>query len=375
MPTHQARKEAWTQACEAAVQPFRLGERAGVVRGRIVGRIEALAEAVSDSAAATFVGAIPFDRREDGFLLTPEPTGPWTPGSGDPVRRPSVRLRQVPAPEDYAAQVDALTRRIAAAGDGLRKAVIARTLEIEAPDIIDPFFVHARLNGDATMRYCLPLPPLDGAPQRWLLGATPELLLSKRQGKIASHPLAGSARRSADAVEDRAAAERLLASGKDRHEHALVVEYVLDVLAPHCSHLHAPEGPSLEATQSMWHLGTRIEGVLKDPSTPCLDLVGLLHPTPAVAGVPLAAALVAIAETETIRRGFYAGAVGWANAAGDGAWHVTLRCSEIEGRHARLFAGAGIVADSVPQGEVEETEAKFQAMLSAFDCGPLPSPN
>ncbi len=129
----------------------------------------------------------------------------------------------------------------------------------------------------------------------------------------------------------------------------------------------------------MWHLGTRIEGELKDPEalawTSSAALAALLHPTPAVCGTPRAPAADAIAALEPMPRGFYAGAVGWCDAAGDGDWHVALRCARVQGREARLFAGAGIVADSVPALEGAETRAKFNAMLNALGvASPFPDP-
>ncbi|HEY9216058.1 MAG TPA: chorismate-binding protein, partial [Ancylobacter sp.] len=207
-------------------------------------------------------------------------------------------------------------------------------------------------------------------------GATPELLIAKTGAAILSHPLAGSAQRLRDASADRAAAEGLRASEKDNREHAEVVSAILDQLAPYCAELGAPEGTQLVPTASMWHLGTRIVGRLRDAGTPAVELASLLHPTPAVCGTPREAAAKAIAELEGYDRGFYAGAVGWCGASGDGVWHVAIRCAEIAGHEARLYAGAGIVRGSDPVAEGEETSAKFAALLRALgideDGHPLP---
>ncbi|MNQ93520.1 Isochorismate synthase DhbC [compost metagenome] len=117
----------------------------------------------------------------------------------------------------------------------------------------------------------------------------------------------------------------------------------------------------------MWHLGTRIEGRLRRPDeVSAAELAALLHPTPAVCGSPRDRAAELIRELEAYDRGFYAGAVGWTNAVGDGAWYVALRCAEVCGREARLYAGAGIVEGSDPAAEADETSGKFQAVLRAL---------
>jgi isochorismate synthase len=183
---------------------------------------------------------------------------------------------------------------------------------------------------------------------------------------VHSHPLAGSARRLPDAGEDREAADRLRTSDKNRREHAMVVEAIFDVLAPYCRDLSAPPAPELVSTSTLWHLATPIRGTLRDPSVSSLELACALHPTPAVCGLPRAAAAEAIRMIEPFDRGFYSGAVGWCDGNGDGEWHVTIRCAEIAGSTARLYAGAGIVAGSDPDEEVAETATKFMALLGAL---------
>ncbi|HBS56737.1 MAG TPA: isochorismate synthase, partial [Stenotrophomonas sp.] len=159
--------------------------------------------------------------------------------------------------------------------------------------------------------------------------------------------------------------------------HRHVVEAIVDGLAPWCSRVEAQAQPVLHATASMWHLGTRIHATLKDPATPAATLLAELHPTPAVCGTPRQAALQRIRELEPVPRGFYAGAVGWLDAQGDGDWYVAIRCARLQGTQLRLFAGAGIVADSQPEAEAAETGAKFTALLNALgvhDPAPLIEP-
>ena len=120
------------------------------------------------------------------------------------------------------------------------------------------------------------------------------------------------------------------------------------------------------STASMWHLGSTIEGTLRDPDVTALDIALDLHPTPAVCGTPFAPALDLIRALAPFERAYYSGAVGWSDANGDGEWHVAIRCAEISGRTARLFAGAGIVAGSDPVQEAAETAAKFTALRTAL---------
>ena len=316
------------------------------------------------------VGALPFDPHHDDALY--QPVQRSAPGSG-PQPLQSGRLVAAlaePSPDDYAAAVARCIADLRAApdrADALRKVVLARGLRVETDVAIDPHALAVRLGRDASVTaYVVPLPVAAGEAPAWLVGATPELLVSRRGRAIVSHPLAGSARRSGDSAEDRARTDELLASAKDLGEHRFVVEAILDGLAPLCSQLQAPPRPSLHATETMWHLATRITGTLKDPDVSSAMLAGLLHPTPAVCGTPRLPALQAIRALEPFDRGFYAGAVGWTDASGDGDWYVSIRCARVQGRAMHLFAGAGIVADSVPALEVDETAAKFMALRNAL---------
>jgi isochorismate synthase len=178
--------------------------------------------------------------------------------------------------------------------------------------------------------------------------------------------LAGSAARAADPDEDRRRGEALLASAKDRHEHALVVTDVAARLAPLVEDLEVPEEPSLVATPTLWHLSTALRGRVGDPDVSALHLAQALHPTPAVCGVPRAAAHAAITEIEPFDRGFYTGAVGWTDARGDGEWVMALRCGEVAGDRVRLWAGAGIVPASCPADELAETAVKLRTLLDAL---------
>ncbi len=274
-----------------------------------------------------------------------------------------VQLRPEPPPGTYADLVREALRRIGAGR--LRKVVLARSLVVDAGRALDPVTLAWRLRAVDPERFAFAAPTAGGV----LVGASPELLVRRTGRAVESAPLAGSAPRSGDPAEDRALAEGLLASAKDREEHAVVVEAVARALRPFCEELAWDREPVLLPTANVWHLATRFRGRLREPAPSALELVGALHPTPAVGGAPREEALHAIAELEPFERGAYAGPVGWMDAEGDGEWAIALRCAELAGTAARLFAGAGIVAGSEPEGELDETERKFRAFLDSLRWG------
>ncbi|MGH8930077.1 MAG: isochorismate synthase, partial [Egibacteraceae bacterium] len=183
---------------------------------------------------------------------------------------------------------------------------------------------------------------------------------------------AGSAARGADPGEDARLGEALRASAKNRSEHQLAVDSVRAALDPLCASLDVDAEPWLLQLGNVQHLATSVRGTLHRPVR-SLDLAGALHPTAAVCGTPTTIALDHIRDLEGMDRGRYAGPVGWTDARGDGEWAIALRCAEVAGARARLFAGAGIVAGSLPEFELEETRLKLLAMQSALaSAGPTP---
>ena len=191
-------------------------------------------------------------------------------------------------------------------------------------------------------------------------GATPERLVERRGRRVFTEALAGSI--------GRGGAADLLASGKDREEHALVVRAIVQALRPLCSELHAARAPRIRELPNLLHMETPIEGRLSDDRH-VLELVAALHPTPAVGGVPTDAAMRWIATREQAPRGWYAAPFGWFDAQGDGRFVVALRSGLIAGDHAYVYAGAGVVRDSEPAAEYDETELKMQPVLGALDAG------
>jgi len=199
-----------------------------------------------------------------------------------------------------------------------------------------------------------------------LVGASPELLLRKSAEHVESVALAGSARRSFDPEEDRMIGENLLRSDKDRREHDMAADSVGRVLEDICDRVIREAEPTLLELPNVRHLATRFLA-RAGADTSIFEMVARLHPTAAVGGWPTGAAIEAIRELELMDRGRYAGPVGWHDAAGDGEFAIALRCAELSGARARLFAGAGIVRGSLPEAELEETRLKLQAMLSALE--------
>ena len=193
------------------------------------------------------------------------------------------------------------------------------------------------------------------------LGATPELLISRRGSSVLSEALAGST-----AHGD---AARMMASSKEREEHQLVVQAILRALEPFCDSLRCPSEPSVRELPNLLHMQTPVEGHLRGP-THVLELVRALHPTPAVGGVPTEEAIRWIMERESLARGWYSAPVGWTDAQGDGEFVVALRSGLLRDGKAWVYAGAGIMGDSDPDAEYAETELKMQALLGALHGDP-----
>ncbi|MFC6884423.1 isochorismate synthase [Actinomadura yumaensis] len=243
-------------------------------------------------------------------------------------------------------------------GGRLGKVVLARDLYAHAAEPIDARVLLRRLAD----RY----PGCYTFAHAGLVGATPELLIRRTGGRIGSLVLAGTTARGTDDADDRDRAARLFASAKDRQEHAYAAEMVRDALAPLCAELEVPAEPELLRLANLMHLASPVRGRLLEERS-VLDVVAALHPTPAVGGTPTDVAMDLIRELEGMDRGRYAGPVGWIDARGDGEWGIALRCAELDGTRARLFAGCGIVADSDPAAELVEAQTKFRAMRHALE--------
>jgi isochorismate synthase len=332
--------------------------------------IGAAAQALRDGSARLIVGALPFDIRHPAALLSPATARDTLPPTRE-ARVPAVWIAEtLPEPDVHRARIEAALRLLRDPESPLEKVVLARALRLTADGPIDPSTLLARLvaaDPEATA-YLADLSPAGPAfAGSVLVGASPELLVARHGDRVTCRPFAGSAPRSADPDVDAANGAALAASAKNRHEHQLVVDTMRAALAPLCGSLDVAPEPELSSTAALWHLSTPIRGTLRETHTTAIDLALALHPTPAVGGVPTAAAVDAIAELEG-DRGFYAGAVGWCDEHGDGRWVVAIRGAQLaaDRRSALAQAGGGIVAESDADDEVAETTTKFRTVLTAL---------
>ena len=301
---------------------------------------------------------------EDRWLTTIGPAGatPPDPRAASPsVVTPPASVTVTPArdPRWWCDLVARATKELQAAEPGgLTKVVLAREVFADADVPFDRGAILQRLQ--AAYGGCF-LYLVDG-----FLGASPELLVRRAGDLVRAQPMAGTAPRGTDPERDAALAADLLTSATYRREHQITIDMVYDTLLPWCSYLDYEAEPSVVAVANVQHLATFVEGRLSQPTPSVLDLVAALHPTPAVSGSPREAASAWIEAHEGFDRGRYAGTVGWVDGSGNGTWAVSIRCAEVAGTRARLFAGNGIVADSDPETELAETEAKLAAVLSAL---------
>ena len=239
-----------------------------------------------------------------------------------------------------------LAREVVARGDGVVSAgMVARSLRAAYPSC----FTYLVTGADGTA----------------FAGASPELLVRRSGTRAYSQPMAGSVARGATDFDDDRLARELEDSEKDKAEHRLVSDFVVEALKPFARSVEA-RAPEVVRFTNIQHLATAVTAELGDPATDALDLAAALHPTPAVGGWPREAADTLIDELEGLDRGWYAGAVGWIDGGGDGEFAVALRCGLLWEDGARLYAGVGVMPDSDPARELDETELKFKALLMAL---------
>jgi len=285
------------------------------------------------------------------------------PAPGAIAARPvGARLAEVGGRPNRAAWDRLVGLYAGAVGRGrLDKVVLARRVELRAPTELDVPNALRRLAAAAPESTVFAF----ARGERTFLGATPERLVRTEGREFATVALAGSIRRGADAAEDGTLAAELLSSEKEREEHGVVVEMLRASLAPLCETLELDRAPGVMTLHHVQHLVTEVRGRLHERAG-ILALAGVLHPTPAVGGEPRGLALELIAEHEGFERGWYAGPIGWVDIAGDGELAVALRSGLVAGTCATLFAGCGIVADSDPDREWEESRVKLRTVAGAL---------
>ena len=331
------------------------------------------------------IGALPFDPAAPGTLVIPrrivglragqawvttvepvnsdpappEPQAPARTRGTEPIPDPPDEFTLTPSvPHRVWKQrvADALKR--IEAGE-LDKVVLARQVDIAANR---PF-----VKSDVLARLIALFPSCMVFSVAGFIGASPELLVARTGDRVVSHPLAGTVARSGDAHADEALVAGLMASPKARREHGYVTEVLRAALEDICVELDVPDRPSVMSLRNVSHLATRITARL-DPRTPlsALELAARIHPSPAVGGNPTSVAVPYLQSVEGFDRGRYAGPVGWVDARGDGAWAIGIRSAVVDGAHASIFAGNGLVKGSDPADELTETQLKLQALLATL---------
>jgi salicylate biosynthesis isochorismate synthase/menaquinone-specific isochorismate synthase len=296
-----------------------------------------------EAKAAALVARLAGLRPEPLPMLDPHPTAP-------------AEIRSARPPGDFEAMVGEATERISA-GE-MRKVVLAREVIVTSPSAHEPAALFGALREQFSSCFCF----CCGTPEAAFFGASPELLVRRSGAGVSSVALAGSTRRSSDPAVDDHLGEQLLRSDKNRREQRIVSERIVRILRPHAVWVEAAAEPEVIKVANIQHLGTPVIAQLAEPRS-AVELAGLMHPTPAVGGEPHERAARAIAEMEGMDRGWYAGPVGWMDAAEDGEFCVGLRSALLRDRDAHLYAGVGVVAGSEPAAELDETEIKLQALL------------
>ena len=339
------------------------------------------------------MGALPYDPGRAGHLVVPRllavardgrawatltgpgPSAPTAAEAGEAIEQELAQLRsqveeerRVQSPPDrfelsahmpHADWKLLVARAVAEMEQGaFTKVVLARRVDVVANR---PFVLPEALSRLATLYPSCAVFHVEG-----FIGASPETLVRRTGGDVLSHPLAGTVARSGDSATDAALLAGLMASGKDRHEHQLVVDEIAAKLGPLCRHLDVPAVPSVMALRNVSHLGTELRGTLTDGGASSLALAALLQPTPAVGGLPTEAAVSWQRQNEGFDRGTLRRPGRLGGRPGGRRMGLGLRSADVSGRNAALYAGNGIVAGSVPDAELAETQLKLQALLAAL---------
>jgi len=363
---------AWGEAARVEIEPGAdRFERAMGALTELFSTVDVEDEVGVPGSGPVAFGAFTFDPLEAGSVLVVPSIvigrrngRSWITRIG---QQPSIDQNEAPeddrirywgssAPE--VAWLDAVAIAEKAVSDGvLEKVVLARDMRVWSKTTLSPRRLVKRLAERFPECYTF---SVDG-----LIGATPELLVRTEGTHVSSLILAGSIRRGTDEAEDDELGRRLLDSSKDAVEHEIAVRSVTELWPRFCETMTITSSPQLLKLANVQHLATKIQGGMRGAYS-ALEIAGALHPTAAVCGLPRDKAMDMIRRLEGMSRARYAGPVGWVDAQGNGEWGIALRCAELEGGSARLFAGGGIVEGSTPEGELDETRIKLLAMQSAL---------
>jgi len=278
----------------------------------------------------------------------------------DPVSAVAEHIyKEEIAPTEW---MNAVERAAAAIRAGqMRKVVLARQMKLYADRPFDVREILERLLREQNNTYVFAIE----SGSDCFVGATPERLIESKDGQFRTLSLAGTIGRGKTEEEDRRYGEFLFHDEKNLHEHALAVEMIRDAMLELCENVEMPDAPILYRLKDVQHLLTPISGRAREGVT-LLQAIEALHPTPALGGMPREAAIEAIRELERMDRGWYAAPIGWVNQRMDGEFAAAIRSALVRGKEASLYAGCGIVGDSVAMSEYQETALKFRPMLSAL---------
>lgn len=283
-----------------------------------------------------------------GISYVGSETGPMTP---TPAPLPAITVTSDSAAA-YRTQVQAALAYIESGG--LEKVVLARPFEADSESPVDEASVALALRAIEPTATIYSFPAPNGGR---FVGASPELLLEQHGSRIRLEPLAGTAPRGHE--------DELLGSKKDRHEHSVMIVNLSDRLRERG--VDVSVGPlDFRELSSVVHLATTLTGELPDGLRDPQEIAAIVHPTAAVAGIPLEVARKVIEELEVTDRDMYAGAVGWIEGPDQAQWWVAIRGLIVNGTHLRFWAGAGIVKGSTPESEIAETELKFRSVAKIF---------
>ncbi len=275
------------------------------------------------------------------------------------TEKPSLVTMKELRKEHYLKAVKQITEKIQM-GEA-EKVVIARKLALEFAQSIRPVAALQSISNEQRDSYNFGLEN----DSQFFFGATPERLIEIKDGQAFSACVAGSIKRGNSAEQDKQFGDELLEDNKNREEHQYVVDMITGVFDTLCASYIAAPRPKLMKVRDIQHLHTPVQGKLGEESS-IFQFVKALHPTPALGGVPSPVAMELIRQEEDLDRGYYAAPVGWTDASGNGEFAVAIRSALLDSEHAWLYAGGGIVGDSDPVQEYEETWVKFRPMLRAL---------
>lgn len=262
-------------------------------------------------------------------------------------------------PEAWKKSVSDMVELIKAGG--LKKGVLARELRLQFDKEIPVEPVVATLLEEQSESYIFAFESKGDC----FVGASPERLVKKAKDAVYSTCLAGSIARGKTLEEDQRLGDELLSDEKNLNEHQFVVDMIKEAMEQVCQEVQLPSTPQLLKMKHIQHLYSPVVGTC-DKRSSLLQLVNLLHPTPALGGLPKREAVDNIRLTENMDRGMYGGPIGWMDFEGNGEFVVAIRSGLLQGTEASLFAGCGIVKDSDVESEYNETNIKFGPMLSAL---------